>query len=291
MASRLVSDPTEILKKILKSSSLHHPHALSDHLEIRKTLQKAHLSCPKFQECETVDKAVSFAKNHSFPLVIKPSRGKEANLVYTCKDLEELKQKFHHICKKAASALVEENVDGSKYIVNLFCDGKEIHVTDVWIYEQSQKLCWSCILIRPQDVAGIAEYAIETVRAFGIEKGPVHLEIKDDPKRGPTLSDISAQLCGNGIPMLLRESMNFDLYKEIIHVFTDRKVTVPKWIYIYKHFALVFAMDFDEKTLEAIVKLPSYIRHLKATPLVVHLSHKNKSQLLQDIRLIKEIVS
>lgn len=291
MGSRLLSDPKEILEKILKSASLQQPHALSDYLEIRKTLQKAHLSCPKFQECETVEKVVNFAKNHLFPLVIKPSRGKEADLVYTCKDLEELKQKFHHICKKAATALVEEYVNGSKYIINLFCAGKEIHVTDVWVYEQLQKSCWSCILIRPQDVAGIAEYAIETVRAFGIEKGPVHLEIKDDPKRGPTLSDISAKLCGNGIPLLLRESMNFDLYKEIIHVFTDRKVTVPKWIYIYKHFALVFAMGFDEKTLEAIVRLPSYIRHLKASPFVIHLGHKIKSQLLQDIRKIKEKVS
>ncbi len=41
--------------------------------------------------------------------------------------------------------------------------------------------------------------------------------------------------------------------------------------------------------MEAIVKLPSYIRHLKAIPLVVHLSHKNKSQLLQDIREVNRL--
>lgn len=297
-------------------------HARRDKLEMRKAIQKAALSCPAFAECSTVEKVVEFAQNRSFPIVIKTPQGAGTNHVYLCNSEEELKEKYHTIREsldffgqKTAFALAEEYIDGPEYIVDLFCDGEKFHVTDVWVYEKGlpggpKNLCWSCILLKPEDVPAVVAYAIESARAVGIERGAVHAEIKDDPKRGPTLIEIAARMCGAGVPQLLKDATNFDLCRGVIQAFTEKKVDVPETISIDRHFALAFGVSFDEGTveaiqgIEAIQKLPSYIRHalhlkqgegcvksvdLKTTPLVVYLGHEDKAQVLKDIEAVHRL--
>lgn len=161
--------------------------ALRNRLEVRRILQQAHLSCPHFASCATISELKEFAKAHSFPLVIKAPR--TAGHTYTCQNVDELIERFQALRSSLnflEVPLIEEWINGKKYIVDLFSDGKEIRLTHAWIDDKSR------ILIRPQNVPGVIEYAFEAARALAIEKGGAQIEIKDDPKRGPTLLEITA---------------------------------------------------------------------------------------------------
>lgn len=290
--------------------------------EMRRAIQKAGLSCPDFQKCPDWKQAEEFAKRHSFPLVIKTPEGVWTSNVFVCETMEELKKGFHQILTTPDAfgaipsfALVEEYLGGNEYIVDLFSNEGEIHVTDVWVYEKGRppgpkNLCWNCRLIPPEEARRVADYAKRVAQVLRIEFGPSHAEIKDDPKRGPVLIEIGARLCGAGLPQLLREASNFDLFHATLQVFVEGRADVPHPISIGRHFAIVFGVTFEEgvveriEGIEEIQKLPSYVRHLLfvspgqfqkrsvdgvTTPLFVYLGHKNRKQLESDIEAVHDL--
>jgi biotin carboxylase len=296
--------------------------ARRDKYEMREAIRKAGLSCPDFRRCYTERDLWEFAGSHEFPLVIKTPKGAGTNNVFVCETVEELNERFAQILSSpdymgamAKFALIEEYIDGPEYIVDLFSDGENIHVTDVWLYEKGKpggpkNLCWSCMTLDPKEIPGVVEYAIEAAKALRVERGASHAEIKNDPRKGPVLVELGARLAGAGIPPLLRKATNFDLYSGVLSVFTGRKPQVPEEITIQKSFAIVFGVSFEEgevvaiEGIEEIRKLPSYLKHvlhakagdtiqksvdMKTTPLFVYLAHKDPAQLKRDVDAVHRL--
>jgi biotin carboxylase len=293
-----------------------------DKLEMRRGLRDAGLSSPDFARCSTLEELKSFAQKHTYPLVIKTPKGAGTHNVFICENWKELKEGFEKILSslnvfgaKTAFALAEEYIDGNEYIVDLFCDGKKAYVTDVWVYHKGlpggpKNLCWSCNTVDPHSVPHVVEYAKKAAFATGIEWGPAHAEVKDDPKKGPTLVEIAARLSGAGLPNLIRKASNFDLFLGFLDLFTSGTTNIPKEISLNKSFAIAFSPVFKEgivasiSGIEEIQKLPSYIKHtlhlekgskcvksedLYTTPLAVYLGHSDPAQLEKDVAQVHQL--
>ncbi len=310
----------------LWGNSIELSHAKRDKGEMRKVVRKSGLSCPDFAICHSEEEVIRFAESHSFPIMAKTPMGVGTSQVYQCLDLEELLESFRKIYHtentfgdSAESVVVEEYISGIEYIVDTFSDGDKVHATDVWKYEKintdTYKNIYYSIISIPlfsPDVQEIIKYALRIAEVFRIQRGSAHIELKDDPVRGPTLIEIGARLGGASIPPFLRKYTNFDVYKANLEVFTKGKTRVPKQISLKKHLVIVLCPALEGGKiqkflgLEKIQCLKSYdghmlrqrvgdtispSTHLGSIPLFVFLANENQAQLLTDLEATHELFS
>ncbi len=299
-------------------------NVLKDKSLMREVLIKNNLSCPRFAICLSEEDVKEFAKEHSFPLVIKTPRGVASAQVFICENLKQLIHYFREITtkenpfeEKERRALIEEYIGGPEYIVDVFSDGKRTHVTDVWLYEKENtptfsNRCVSSISIPLTDPAiqKLQSYALILAKAFQIERGPAHIEIKEDPRKGPTLIEIGGRLAGALLPEIIRQNSNLDLYQSTIEVFTKGTTILPDPIIFKKHLAIYLFSSSKSGViknilgLDQIQKLPSYFSHTisvkigdhisETTSLSTHpgklfLANADRDQLLQDIERAKKL--
>ncbi|MBX7066930.1 MAG: ATP-grasp domain-containing protein [Parachlamydiales bacterium] len=296
--------------------------ARRDKGKMRAVQKQEGFSCPDFAVCQTEKEIKNYVRTHPFPLVIKTPRGAGTSHVYVCDDLENLLEKFRIIQKSEnlfgeipTHAVVEDFIGGNEYIVNTFSDGEKVHVTDLWIYEKLQteafkNITTSAILLPFSGNKEMQEMGKRIAEGFGISRGPAHLEMKKDPIRGPTLIELAARLCGARLPFYVKKYSNFDPYRATIEVFTKGSYEVPEPIVFSKQIALalcpIFKVGMIQKIIgiEEIQKLSSYETHqlnvkigdllqpttyLTTTPLVVFLAHKDREQLLKDLKKVHQI--
>lgn len=300
--------------------------ARRDKGKMRKVIKKNGFSCPDFSICQTVEKLNRFIRTHPFPLVVKTPRGAATSQVYVCEDEKSANKAFRDIRTqadffgdRAQYAVIEEYISGKEYIVNTFSDGKKVHVTDVWVYdkidtESFKNITYSAVNIPLFDpsIKGLIEHGIGLAKIFGIKRGPAHLEIKDDPIRGPTLIEINARLCGAKLPDFVKKYTNFDIYQATIEVFANGKISFPDPLLFYKHFAVACCPVFKSGRvkeilgIEEIKKLSSYEMHklsivkgdiihsstyTTTIPLFVYLAHTDRKQLFIDLKAAHKLFS
>ncbi len=286
--------------------------------KMREILKINGFSCPDFAQCDSLEKAIKFAKGHRFPLVIKTPKGAGTSQVYVCDHLKNLTEAFHKIYGQknlygqiADHALIEEYIGGKEYVVDTFSDGEAVHVTDVWLYEKIdvanlKNIYYNVYSLSLDDpsLTNLIQHAIKIVKAFRILRGPAHMELKEDPTRGPTLIEIGARLVGRNLSDLISKYTNFDPYRLMIEVFSNGKTQVPYPIVYQKHFGVAFCPIIQTGVIdnilgiEEIKKLKSYDSHslnikkgdfvsLNASvftvPIVVYFAHANREQIQRDL--------
>jgi biotin carboxylase len=294
--------------------------------EMRRAIKESGLACPDFAICQTEKEVANFANSHRFPLIIKTPKGAMTSQVHECEDLKSLIQFFHEIYKQkdiygtqADCAVVEEYIGGKEYIIDTFSDGKKVHVTDMWVYDfinapHFKNIYYNAISLPLDDpkMKSLMEYGIKTAQVVGIERGPAHIEIKDDPIKGPMLIEVGARLIGSQISEFLRKYSNFNPYTASIEVFTRGRVAVPSPIVSSRHCAVALCPLLkggkvkEIHGVSEIERLSSYESHwLKvkkgevvepsthggSIPIVVYLSHSNRAQLLKDVDLVHKLFS
>ena len=295
--------------------------ALKDKGLMREVLKKSALFCPDFIVCSSQKELETWMDAHEFPLVIKQPKGAASSQVYICKNSNELISHFQEILSsksfyetQAKNVVAEEYIDGIEYIVDTFSDGEKVHITDIWRYtkENTATVNNRCVytISMPLEESPITTYAKKIVNLFQVEKGASHIEIKDDPRKGPTLIEIGGRLAGAGIPEMVKNNSNCDLYRATIEVFTKGKTKIPDPIIFKKHMAIVHFSVNQRGIVQQILgidqiqKLPSYVQHklhikpqdfveettnLPTHPGVLFLAHSNRHQLLQDIEKAREL--
>ena len=289
--------------------------ARRDKGRMREVLKEKGFSCPDFSICDTQEKILRFVRGHSFPLVIKTPRGAGTSHVYVCDKQEQVLAGFRAIQReknffgeKTGSAVIESFIGGNEYVIDTFSDGERAHVTDIWVYEKIQtetfKNIYYSVISLPltaPETTPMQKTAVRIAEAFGVKLGPAHLELKDDPIRGPTLIELGPRLAGARLPQYLRKYSNFDPYRSTIEVFVKGKISLPHPIILRKQIAVAFCPLFQKGTIakisgiEAIQKLNSYETHqlyikvgdsiepttdLATSPLFVFLAHEDRRELL-----------
>jgi biotin carboxylase len=298
--------------------------ARRDKGKMRQYLKLSGFSCPDFAICRTEEKVAAFVRKYPLPLVIKTPRGAATSHVYVCETKEsvlegfkKIKGKENFFGEKASAAVIESYIGGEEYIVNTFGDGKKVHATDMWVYEKLQSesfknIYYNVISIPLTDRKrqSIKKMGIQLAEKFGILRGPSHIELKDDPVRGPTMIELAARLCGAKLPEFIQKYTNFDPYRSTIEVFAKGTVPFPKKIISKKHCAVAFCPLFKKGTIteisgiEEIQKLSSYESHVlnikvgdiltpstyvSTTPLFVFASNSNREKLLKDLKEAHEL--
>lgn len=245
--------------------------------KVKELAAKAGLRVPAFQVCKSEEEIKDFAQTLSFPVIIKTPAGSASVNVFTCGSLKDLLEKHHIITttpddfgNQPTYSVVEEYIGGTEYQVNTFSDGKNIHVTDIWLTKKidtkfASNLYYNSWLTSPQEpsLKSVVEYVKKIAQATGITYGPGHIEVKVD-EEGPALIEAHARFGGGKQPELLQELSNFDPYAATVEVFTGGKTTVPHKIEFSAHAAVVSCPT--DKTCEngtvsginEISKLPSF---------------------------------
>lgn len=170
---------------------------------------------PAFQAVNNEEELITFAKQHSFPLILKPTNLAKSLLVTKNHDLNELIANYrksvellHGVYKKYApnrtpQLLVEEFLEGSIHSVDAFVDSEgNPQVLDQVVDYQTgydigfdDNFHYSRLIpskLRPEDQAALRHCAEVGARSLGMKNSPAHIEVimTDD---GPRIVEIGAR--------------------------------------------------------------------------------------------------
>jgi len=308
-----IAEKLDLFRNDIKLST-----ARRDKGEMRKVLKESNLTCPDFTTCTTLQQVFDFSDAHRFPLMMKTPKGAGTSQVFECTNRDQLTKYFHEILSEkniyglsTKEVVLEEYIPGTEYIVNTFSDGVDVHVTDCWVYEkfsteEHKNLYYNSISIPidAPEMQDLIEYALKVTKVFGLTRGVAHLEIKDDPKKGPTLIELGARLPGVRKPDLIQKFSNFDPFRSQIEVFLYEKVEIPTPVVFTKHCGVAYCTFLERGKLkkiegiEEIKKLPSYVDHMlnlkegqilststqvTLIPLIVLLANESREKLIEDL--------
>lgn len=223
-------------------------------LFMKQACESKGISVPAYLEWQT---ALDFddhpaSSSLSYPRIIKPACGAASRQVYYCKSKEELRTRYDQLRgeldvwgNKIECVLVEEfigddfvNVGGQElyqeYQVNLFSNGLETIVTDLWltqklITEDGSTLHFNEYLIHPGGPQSkvLEEFAIAAADAVGIKLGPSHAEIRMSQSKGPVLIEIAARFAGGCMPKITATHSSFDPFVEAAKVACGSHAPLP----------------------------------------------------------------
>lgn len=292
--------------------------------KVKELAQAAGLRVPKFKACYSPKEVLKFSKELTFPIIIKTPQGSASVNVFKCHSEKDLIEKYHVITttpddfgNQPNYCVVEEYIGGQEYQVNIFSDGEETHVTDIWLTEKidskyASNLYYNSWLVSPDDpeMEKICQYSIRVAEVTSIRYGPGHIEVKVDEK-GPALIEAHARFGGGRQPEFLQELSSFDPYDKTVKVFTKSSAHIPQQITFNAYAAvascpIVTTREKREKLdIKAIHELPSYhseisrfgfanqsarpTTNLSNCPFRVWLKNKTQEQLHRDADLVHKL--
>ena len=151
------------------------------------------------------------------PVVLKPSRSGGTVGFHLCRTLDECIEALGEIDGSVDwvgggdnVAIAQDFIEGPEYIVNTLSRDGVHRVTDMWAYHKQNVgigMAYDCAMTvtDPSPIEeAVASYAVDVLRATGMENGPAHIEVKSD-KEGPVLIEINARPMGGAFT---RESLD-----------------------------------------------------------------------------------
>jgi len=174
---------------------------------------------PDFTTVDTLEQAVAFARNHQYPLIIKPTNLVKSLLVLKCDDEQQLIERFNYanatigqlyekykIYDRAPQLIIEEFIIGEQFSIAAFvdsngtphfCDGivslknaQDIHVDDNYLYSRTLPATLPEALVKE-----MFEVADKGVRALKMTSVPAHIELMSGPS-GTKIVEIGARIGG-----------------------------------------------------------------------------------------------
>jgi S-sulfo-L-cysteine synthase (3-phospho-L-serine-dependent) len=325
--------------KIAHSLGLHQSKLLSMELAVnvtnkiyqRKVFEK---NCPeistRFKKIRTFHSAYTFARKIGFPVVVKPANLSQSQMVYICKNLEELIQKVSYVLDHIASVyreqkiprspqvIIEEFIQGRQYSIDSYIDmnGKVTHTPvcqqmigyDLGL-DNFDTICSFCPSnLNQKEIKLVEETVNKAVTALELKGQPTHTEIKITPDGQCKIIEVNVRTGGHRDD-LLEHSYGIHHLSNTVKNYIGEPLEVNKTPKAYtacpqfrpeKEGVISAITGFEE-----VAKLPSYIRHniskhigseagpaSKGYPKAGFciLSHPDKDQLFSDIEKAREFV-
>ena len=155
---------------------------------------------PQFTEVKTEEEAISFARAHDFPLILKPANLAKSLLVTKIHDIEELRVVFRNTMEQAAEVyqkygghnqpkfILEEFMEGSIHSVDAFVDEQGTpHVLENVVDYQTgydigheDNFHYSRLIpssLSQEKIDAIRETAMLGCKALNMRSSPAHIEI------------------------------------------------------------------------------------------------------------------
>ncbi len=197
---------------------------------MRASYEAAGVRVPPFRACRTLEEARNFAKEHGFPLVVKPARGWGQRGVARVDSVEELPAAFaaaHHHSADAGLpvAVLEVFLEGGEYSVNGWIeDGRLVSycVTERLTVPGKRPLGVMVAELfasglSAEDEARVVEEARLGAKALGLTRGPCYSQVVLGP-RGCFLFETAARMGGGFDADVTRLASGVDLYARVLGV-------------------------------------------------------------------------
>ncbi len=286
---------------------------------------------PDFREVETWEDAQDFARNHTFPLMLKPANLFKSLLVTKNDTEEELYENFTKAqaqiqeiydfegVKRTPRLLIEEYLEGPSFSVEVFADaqgatrtvpqpvdlvmGRDLGIADNNNYSRTLPSALSS-----SDQQELLRAAETGVRALGFRSSPAHVELVLTVA-GPKIIEIGART-GGYRPRMFRLASGIDLFAAQVEVALGR---LPDLQEQFRHFCAVYELfatqegKFKEASgWEKLLSLPSlYYASVKAKPgkmvglsrdgyrtaAVIVLANEEQEQFRRDQQYVEEQVA
>ncbi|MFW5941567.1 MAG: ATP-grasp domain-containing protein [Chloroflexota bacterium] len=205
--------------------------AARDKYRMRTLMAQRGVPVPGFRQFTTADDPQEVAQQVSYPCVVKPLRLSGSRGVIRADDAAQLVQALQRLAKilqeseagnGPKSFLVEDYLPGDEVALEGLLDDGELHVLALFdkpdplegpFFEETIYVTPSRL---PQSVQEeIAEHTAHAARALGLQRGPVHAELRIN-ERGPWLLEIAGRSIGGLCSRVLRFGVDTSLESLIL---------------------------------------------------------------------------
>lgn len=208
-----------------------------DKAAVRRVMARAGLGGPRFAEIDKAEQTADAVAHTGLPCVVKPVDDSGSTNVLVCHTVREATEHARAVLAvrsnvrgqpTAASALVEEYVEGPEFSIEMFSTDGEVSVVGVTAKTVS---AWPHFVelghrypaeLEPAVSDRLAEAAVAVVRALGVRTGPTHCEMRLGPD-GPVLIELNCRLAGGMIPELIRLAQGTDLIEQQLRAALGQK--------------------------------------------------------------------
>jgi len=163
------------------------------------------------------------AKNLTFPLIVKSPKSTGSKDVLLATDADQLNNHLKALRSKNPyeTIMIEEYLEGPQYLVEAVVYQRQSHVIGIIEQEITQGkrfiiTGYGVLVKAPVDIqAGIEEVLQSIVKAFDIENGALHLELRLT-KNGWKLIEINPRISGGAMNNMLHAALGFSLVEETL---------------------------------------------------------------------------
>ncbi len=223
------------MRGVSKASDKLHLHSISyeisfkatDKYEMIKAFKAYGVPSPWYFDVDSYEDLKALEGKVTFPCIIKPTDNAGSHGVAKVYDFEELlaNYEYSHSSSRHGKVIVEEYLDGPEVSVEVMVVKGKVNILQITDkittgaphfvemgHTQPSRL--------PDDTQRqIREVAEAACKSLGLDKGPVHVEMKVTPARGPVMIELGARMGGDNITThLVPLSTGIDMVKATINV-------------------------------------------------------------------------
>ncbi|WP_370044977.1 ATP-grasp domain-containing protein [Lysinibacillus sp. RC79] len=200
----------------------------------------------------------SVSNNLEFPLIVKSPKSTGSKDVLLANDSDQLKKHLSHLRSKnpRETIMIEEYIEGPQYLVEALVYKRQAHVIGIIEQEITQGkrfiiTGYGVLVKAPKEIqTGLEEVLQSIVKAFNIENGALHLELRLT-KNGWKLIEINPRISGGAMNTMLHAAFGFNLVEETLKLFLGERPDInPKHRkFVYTKYVIVESKGILEKVL------------------------------------------
>ncbi|MFJ7734069.1 ATP-grasp domain-containing protein [Lysinibacillus sp. NPDC097231] len=229
----------------------------------------------------------SVPNNLEFPLIVKSPKSTGSKDVLLANDNNQLNKHLSYLRSKNPNEtiMIEEYIEGPQYLVEAMVYKRQAQVVGIIEQEITQGkrfiITGYGVLVKvPKEIqTGLEEVLQSIVKAFNIENGALHLELRLT-KNGWKLIEINPRISGGAMNAMLHAAFGFNLVEETLKLFLGGRPNIkPKHRkFVFTKYLIVESKGILKKVLgrNRASKLPGvvdvYVKPKRGTLLTPPLS-------------------
>lgn len=200
----------------------------------------------------------SFSNNLAFPLIVKSPKSTGSKDVLLANDTDQLKKHLSHLRSKnpRETIMVEEYIEGPQYLVEALVYKRQANIIGIIEQEITQGkrfiiTGYGVLVKAPKEIqTGLEEVLQSIVKAFNIENGALHLELRLT-KNGWKLIEINPRISGGAMNTMLHAAFGFNLVEETLKLFLGERPDInPKHRkFVYTKYVIVESKGILDKVI------------------------------------------
>ncbi|MGE7674349.1 ATP-grasp domain-containing protein [Lysinibacillus sp. NPDC094403] len=200
----------------------------------------------------------SVPNNLEFPLIIKSPRSTGSKDVLLANDSSELNKHLSYLRSKnpRETLMIEEYIEGPQYLVEALVYKRQANIIGIIEQEITQGkrfiiTGYGVLVKAPKEIqTGLEEVLQSIVKAFNIENGTLHLELRLT-KNGWKLIEINPRISGGAMNTMLHAAFGFNLVEETLKLFLGERPDInPKHRkFVYTKYVIVESKGILEKVI------------------------------------------